>query len=83
MKKILITIFALSNTFLFSACSSPNDCQSLADKYWQEYQAYRDARAANGGIETADVMAHYYASGDYYLKFMEIGCEEQGFSLNQ
>jgi uncharacterized lipoprotein len=72
----------LLSSLLLSACSSANDCQSLADKYWEEYQAYKDARAANGGIETPDVMAHYYASGDYYLKFMEVGCEEQGFSLN-
>ena len=69
-----------------TSCSSlggAKQCQQLANRYWAEYQAYVDARAANGGVESDAVMAHYYQSGKYYLKFMEIGCENKGFSIDQ
>ncbi len=62
--------------------SGSNECQILSNKYYEEYQAYVDARAVNGGVETDEVMAHYYASADYYLQFMDLGCEEQGYSLD-
>jgi len=84
VKRLLVVL--LASILALSGCtgavnSQLNQCQVLADKYLAEYQAYVDARAANGGVETSEVMEHYYASGDYYLQFMDLGCEEQGYSL--
>ena len=64
------------------SASSVSECQSLADQYWSEYQAYKDARAANNNVEDEAVMSHYYASSDYYLQFMNLDCESQGYSLD-
>ena len=82
LKRLVLVFLILISSIFMSGCSSSNNCQSLADNYWSEYQAYKDARAANGGVETDEVMQHYYASGDYYLEFMNSGCEEQGYSLD-
>ena len=87
MRKCWNVCLITAITLILSGCSAgmsgASECERLANMYWSEYQAYIDARAANGGIEDEAVMSHYYASGKYYLKFMEIGCENQGYSVDQ
>lgn len=58
-------------------------CEILRNNYFSEYQAYKDARAANNGVEDEYVMSHYYASGEYAIQFSEANCENQGFSLDE
>lgn len=87
IKFIALTLVML----LISGCSqysqsgagggSQHPCEVLRDNYFSEYQAYKDARAANGGIEDSSVMAHYYASAEYSIQFSQADCEGQGFSL--
>ena len=60
---------------------SQHPCEVLRDNYFSEYQAYKDARAANGGVEDSSVMSHYYASAEYSIQFSQADCENQGFSL--
>jgi hypothetical protein len=89
--KYSLRIIALSLTlFLISGCSQSNQyggggyedpCETLRSNYWSEYQAYKDARAANNGVEDEAVMSHYYASGEYAIQFSESDCEGQGYSL--
>ena len=85
MKALKIASLAL--TVALTGCSGSsnsgnNACEDIANKYFEEYQAYVNSREANGGEETPEVMDHYYASGDYYVQFMEMGCEEQGYTLD-
>lgn len=86
-RKLTLSFLTIFVMLLTSACSGNfsggNQCQKLLNRYWAEYQAYIDARAANNGVETQEVMSHYYASGKYYLKFMDIGCENQGYSIDE
>jgi hypothetical protein len=87
IKFLTITLVALT----ISGCSqysqsgagggSQHPCEVLRNNYFSEYQAYKDARAANGGVEDSSVMAHYYASAEYSIKFTQADCESQGFSL--
>lgn len=90
--KTKIKIIALTLVMLLiSGCSqdsqsgvgggSQHSCEVLRDNYFSEYQAYKDARAANGGVEDSSVMAHYYASAEYSIQFSQADCEGQGFSL--
>ena len=60
---------------------SEHPCEVLKNNYWSEYQAYKDARAANGGVEDSPVMSYYYASAEYLNQFYQADCEGQGFSL--
>lgn len=79
---ILLSACSQSGSYSSGSDSSVSECQSLADQYWSEYQAYKDARAANNNVEDETVMSHYYASSDYYLQFMNLECESQGYSLD-
>lgn len=79
---MLLSACSPSGSYFGSSDSSVSECQSLADQYWREYQAYKDARAANNNVEDEAVMSHYYASSDHYLQFMNLDCESQGFSLD-
>ena len=91
MRKLKVLIALVFIPFLLTGCSAEfisqlasagtNKCQTLADNYWSEYQAYVDARAANNGIEDEAVMSHYYASSQYYLEFMQANCENDGYTL--
>lgn len=91
MKAVIKILVALLLSTLLVACSGNyssqsgssggSRCENLASNYWSEYQAYKDARAANNGVETEEVMSHYYASSEYYLKFLEENCEGQGYEL--
>jgi hypothetical protein len=78
---LLLSACSQSGSYSSGSDSSVSECQSLADQYWSEYQAYKDARAANNNVEDETVMSHYYASSDYYLQFMNLDCESQGYSL--
>ncbi len=79
---LVLSISACANTsFESSGGGSEHPCQVLKDNYFSEYQAYKDARAANGGIEDSSVMSHYYASAEYSIQFSQADCESQGFSL--
>ena len=78
---LLLSACSQSGSYSGGSDSSVSECQSLADQYWSEYQAYKDARAANNNVEDDAVMSHYYASSDYYLQFMNLECESQGYSL--
>lgn len=86
-------IFLLTTAVIaISGCSQVNQngadggyedpCEVLKNSYFTEYQAYVDARAANGGVEDSLVMSHYLASGDYAIQFAEADCEAQGYSLD-
>jgi hypothetical protein len=79
---LLLSACSQSGSYSGGADSNVSECQSLADKYWSEYQAYKDARAANNNVEDEAVMSHYYASSDYYSQFMNLDCESQGYSLD-
>jgi hypothetical protein len=79
---LLLSACSQSGSYSGGSDSSVSECQSLADQYWSEYQAYKDARAANNNVEDDAVMSHYYASSDYYLQFMNLECESQGYSLD-
>lgn len=79
---LLLSACSQSGSYSGGSDSSVSECQSLADQYWSEYQAYKDARAANNNVEDDAVMSHYYASSDYYLQFMNLDCESQGYSLD-
>ena len=79
---LLLSACSQSGSYSSGSDSSVSECQSLADQYWSEYQAYTDARAANNNVEDEAVMSHYYASSDYYLQFMNLDCESQGYSLD-
>jgi len=78
---LLLSACSQSGSYSGGSDSSVSECQSLADQYWSEYQAYKDARAANNNVEDDAVMSHYYASSGYYLQFMNLECESQGYSL--
>ena len=69
------------NFYSQSGSSGASRCETLANNYWSEYQAYKDARAANNGVETKEVMSHYYASAEYNLQFLQEDCEGQGYEL--
>ncbi len=79
---LLLSACAQSGSYYGGSDSSISECQSLADSYLSEYQAYKDARAANNNVEDEAVMSHYYASSDYYLQFTNLDCESQGYSLD-
>ena len=79
---LLLSACAQSGSYSGGSDSSISECQSLADSYLSEYQAYKDARAANNNVEDEAVMSHYYASSDYYLQFTNLDCESQGYSLD-
>ena len=79
---LLLSACSQSGSYSGGSDSSVSECQSLADQYWSEYQAYKDARAANNNVEDEAVMSHYYASSDFYLQFMNLECESQGYSLD-
>ena len=79
---LLLSACAQSGSNSGGSDSSISECQSLADSYLSEYQAYKDARAANNNVEDEAVMSHYYASSDYYLQFTNLDCESQGYSLD-
>ena len=79
---LLLSACGQADSYSGGSDSNVSECQSLADQYWSEYQAYKDARAANNNVEDEAVMAHYYASSDYYLQFMNLECESQGYSLD-
>ena len=87
IQSIWLSILVLSisacanNSFESSGGGSEHPCQVLKDNYFSEYQAYKDARSANGGIEDSSVMSHYYASAEYSIQFSQADCESQGFSL--
>ena len=79
---LLLSACSQSGSYSGGADSNVSECQSFADQYWSEYQAYKDARAANNNVEDEAVMSHYYASSDYYSQFMNLDCESQGYSLD-
>lgn len=79
---LLLSACSQSGSYSGGSDSSLSECQILADQYWSEYQAYKDARAANNNVEDDAVVSHYYASSDYYLQFMNLECESQGYSLD-
>ncbi len=79
---LLLSACSQSGSYSGGSDSSISECQSLADSYLSEYQAYKDARAANNNVEDEAVMSHYYASSDYYLQFMNLDCESQGYSID-
>lgn len=91
MRSSIRVVLAILISLLLAACSENfssqsgstggSRCETLASNYWSEYQAYKDARAANNGVETAEVMSHYYASSEYYLQFLQEDCEGQGYAL--
>lgn len=79
---LLLSACSQSGSYSSGSDSSVSKCQILADQYWSEYQAYKDARAANNNVEDETVMSHYHASSDYYLQFMNLECESQGYSID-
>ncbi len=87
IKLFALTLVALSITGCSQYSQSgagggpQHPCEVLRNNYFSEYQAYKDARAANGGVEDSSVMAHYYASAEYSIQFSQADCENQGFSL--
>ena len=48
---LLLSACSQGSSYSSGSDSSVSECQSLADQYWSEYQAYKDARAANNNVE--------------------------------